>query len=177
MILLNSEGCARPVRIVAKSSLPTETAFSIFSSASRRVSSITMTPSPCVCRLYSRGSPTEPGHVTGIVSRTLRPTDIDDGFDVGGDQGADLLAPDRPGDAVIHIEAEHHNRQVVVHAEAEGGRIGHIESLPQHFCVGDGDISARVRMRVRVGLVNAVNPTLTHEQPVTTDFQGALGGH
>ena len=42
MILLNIAGCARPVRIAAKSSLATETALSIFSSASRRVSSITV---------------------------------------------------------------------------------------------------------------------------------------
>ncbi len=40
MILLNIAGWARPVRIVAKSSLATVTAFSIFSSASSSVSSI-----------------------------------------------------------------------------------------------------------------------------------------
>src|SRR6266536_1745766 len=40
-------GCARPVRIPAKSSLATATAFSIFSSASRRVSSITAAPVRC----------------------------------------------------------------------------------------------------------------------------------
>src|SRR5262249_31389212 len=37
-------GWARPVRTVPKSSLATETAFSIFSSAPRRVSSITVAP-------------------------------------------------------------------------------------------------------------------------------------
>jgi len=36
----NMLGFARPVRMVDKSSRPTETAFSIFSSASKRVSSI-----------------------------------------------------------------------------------------------------------------------------------------
>src|SRR5262245_65857919 len=37
-------GCARPVRTVPRSSLATETAFSIFSSPSRRISSITVAP-------------------------------------------------------------------------------------------------------------------------------------
>jgi hypothetical protein len=43
-ILENIAGLARPVRTVARSSLATDTAFSIFSSASKRVSSITAAP-------------------------------------------------------------------------------------------------------------------------------------
>ncbi len=45
MILLNMAADARPVRMAEKSSLATSTALSIFSSASRSVSSITVAPS------------------------------------------------------------------------------------------------------------------------------------
>jgi len=51
--LENIAAFARPVRIVEKSSLATSTALSIFSSASKRVSSITGAPSCVVVCLRS----------------------------------------------------------------------------------------------------------------------------
>src|SRR5689334_15832805 len=99
-------GVARPVRIAANSSLACSTALSIFSSASKRVSSIT-------------GS-----------SRLLAVSVVRDGWapsvgcGSGGDQGADLFAADRTDDGVVALSAEDEHRQVVFLAETERGLVG-----------------------------------------------------
>ena len=78
MILLNIAGLARPVRIAAKSSFATETAFSIFSSASRSVSSITLRSrrlvlrSASVVRAGSSGSAVRETSVPIFSPRTAR---------------------------------------------------------------------------------------------------------
>src|SRR4051794_885951 len=102
---LNIAGLARPVRTPPRSSLATLTAFSIFSSASRSVSSI-------MCALSS-------------------------GAGGGVDQRPDPLTPHRTGDVPLDEQVEHHDRHVVVHAEAEGGGVGDLEALLQHLAVGD----------------------------------------
>src|SRR6516225_3463562 len=63
-------GCARPVRMVANSSLATATAFSIFSSASRRLSSITVAPAGR-CRLDYRPPARGPVDGPGWPARAL----------------------------------------------------------------------------------------------------------
>src|ERR1700712_5005590 len=97
-------GLARPVRRLARSSLATPTAFSIFSSASKRVSSI-----------------------RSDMSAAFR----------CGDQGADGLAPDRFSDVSIGEQVEHDDRHGVVHAEAEGGGVGHLQAPLEHLAMGD----------------------------------------
>src|SRR6185369_3842989 len=94
----NMPGFARPVRIDERSSRATDTAFSIFSSASKRVSSITV--------LFSRR----------YRSPGLLPS--------GGDQCSDLLTCHRPGDIAVCEQVEHQDRHSVVHAEAERRGVG-----------------------------------------------------
>src|SRR4029453_9255314 len=91
-------GLARPVRMPAKSSLATSTAFSIFSSASKSVSSIILSR----CFLG----------VSGRVPVCVRASH-------GGDERADPLTLQRARDVSFAFHAEHDHRQLVVVAEAE----------------------------------------------------------
>src|SRR6266536_6198117 len=106
-ILENIAAVARPVRIVANSSLANSIARSIFSSASKSVSSITCSVAS-FRRLLKRG----PIHLQIAGRRRsdrLR----------GGDKSADPLAADRPDDGVLTHRAEDEHRQLVVHTQAE----------------------------------------------------------
>src|ERR1700727_2142036 len=98
---LNMLGFARPVRMVDRSSRLTATAFSIFSSASKRVSSIMCAPLSC------------------------------------GHQRSDFLTRDRPSDIAIGQQVENQDRYAIVHAQAEGGRVGHLQTAVDHFPVGN----------------------------------------
>src|SRR3954453_19514995 len=109
MIFENIAGVARPVRIAANSSLACSTALSIFSSASKRVSSITGSS-----RLL-------------LFLKSLC-----------GDQGADLVAADGTDDGVVPLGAEDQHGQVVLLAEAEGGLVGHLEPAPEQLLEGRG---------------------------------------
>src|SRR5581483_6693600 len=102
-------GLARPVRIDARSSRATATAFSIFSSASKRVSSITV-----------------PSSVSLLASANSR-----------GDQCSDLLTCDGPGDIAVGKQVEDEDRHTVVHAEAEGGGVRDPKSAVDDLPVGD----------------------------------------
>src|SRR5206468_1581834 len=104
--------------MVAKSSLATSTAFSIFSSASRRVSSITVAPS-------SRR------HVRRPAWTARR------GPSPGRHERADPLTPDRTRHVPLALHPEHDHGQLVVHAQAEGGGVDDLEALPQRVAVGD----------------------------------------
>src|SRR5438046_265687 len=97
-------GVARPVRIVANSSLANSIARSIFSSASKSVSSIT-----CSVASFRRSS------CGGQLTR-LR---VADWRLLGGDQGADLLTADRADDRVLALGTEDQHRQLVVPAQAQ----------------------------------------------------------
>src|SRR3954451_21243065 len=114
MILLNMAGVARPVRMTAKSSFATSTAFSIFSSASRRVSSITVAPSSRpLASGVARASPVPrpPWSLTGR------------------DERADPLTPAGTGHVPLPLHAEHDHRELVVHAQAEGGGVEDLQPL------------------------------------------------
>src|SRR6516162_11436948 len=108
-------GCARPVRMTANSSLATATAFSIFSSASKRVSSITAAPVPSLAcpRLLTAG--------VGI----LRPAD----------QRADLLPAYCSHDVTLFHQVEDDNGQAVVHAQAHRRGIHELQSQAEHLTV------------------------------------------
>src|SRR6476646_11040977 len=118
----NMPGLARPVRIVDRSSRATDTAFSIFSSASKRVSSIT-SPFPVA------------------VARPWRPTPVATArpgvHQSGGDQRSDLLTCDRSGDIAVDEQVEHQDGHAVVHAEAEGGRVGDLQATVDDLAVAD----------------------------------------
>src|SRR5882757_9863780 len=107
----NIEGFARPVRTVLRSSRVTATAFSIFSSASKRVSSITAAP------------------VLLDAQAVLA---------LGGaDQCADPLTPYRATDVALGQQVEHDDRHIVVHAQAECRRIRDLEAALQHLAMCD----------------------------------------
>src|SRR5947209_7607911 len=101
-------GLARPVRMDPRSSFATETAFSIFSSASKSASSITT--------------------VSSTASSVIRS---------GPNQCADLLTGHRTGDIALYQKIEHQHRHLVVHTETERGGIGDLEPALEHLLVGD----------------------------------------
>src|SRR5512139_509360 len=98
-------GVTLPVRMEAKSSLATTTAFSIFSSASKRISSITSAPVAC--------SSPAPGHGSRGRGRSCSAFGR-------ADQRADLLTSYGPDDIALAHEVENDDGQPVVHAEADG---------------------------------------------------------
>src|ERR1700761_9644069 len=99
---LNMLGFARPVRIVERSSRLTDTAFSIFSSASKRVSSI----------------------IAPLLSSR-------------GHQRPAFLTRDGPSDIAVGEQVENQDRHAIVHAQAEGGRIGHLQPTVDYLAVRD----------------------------------------
>src|ERR1700686_4656001 len=107
-------GWARPVRMTANSSLATVTALSIFSSASRSVSSI---------MFGSRLLAMELSFPYGafLTALSLRASGILRVLPDGGaaDQRADLRAADGPDHVAFAHQRQHHDRQPVVHAQGD----------------------------------------------------------
>src|ERR1700751_6067132 len=128
----NMPGLARTVRMVDKSSRPTDTAFSIFSSASKRVSSI-MAPLLLIAALCI---------VAGCHLAPLLP--------LGSDQRSDLLTRNRASNIAIGKQVEHQNRHAIVHTQTECGGIGHPQPSVDDFPVGDSGehLGRRVHSRV-----------------------------
>ena len=54
---------------------------------------------------------------------------------VGRDDGADSLTTQGLRDGALALHAEDHHRQLVLHAQGEGGRVGYLEALLQHLAV------------------------------------------
>src|SRR5687767_4822361 len=98
MIRANMAGVARPVRMVANSSFAWSTARSIFSSASKRVSSIISSAS------------------FGAVVHLSAARRGD-----GQHQGADLVAAQRLEDGVLALGGEDEHGQAILHAQAKRG--------------------------------------------------------
>src|SRR5829696_6197822 len=114
MILLNMAGLARPARIAANSSRVASTDLSIFSSASWRMSLITVCPfvverSPC----GSAPPGGRPGRDRARASRLG-----------GGDERANLLTLHDPQDVALLLHAEHDQRKLVLHAQGERRGVG-----------------------------------------------------
>src|SRR3954453_18677961 len=143
MIFENIAGVARPVRIAANSSLACSTALSIFSSASKRVSSITAKVASSAQMVLLR---------CGGSARKAS----------GGDQGTDLLAAHGADDGVVTLGPEDQHGQIVLLAQAEGGLVGHSQALLQD--AGEGDLLdlPRGRSGTRVGRLHAVHAVLAH---------------
>src|SRR3954454_1451661 len=137
---------ARPVRIAANSSLACSTALSIFSSASKRVSSIT------------EHSLLPAGSGLSVVRWWM-------GWS-GGDQRADLLAGQGADDRVVPLGAEDEHRQVVLLAQAVRGRVGHAQTLLDHFGERDRVELAGSRVGARIGGVDAVDAVLAHQHDI-----------
>src|SRR6478735_8056366 len=113
-------GVARPVRIAPKSSLATPTAFSSFSSASRRIMSIwSLTGTPVAASGWR------------VSAR------------VGRHDGADPLTAHDARDVPVGQQVEHDDRHRVVLAEAEGGGVGDLEVLRQDLGVADLVVEVR----------------------------------
>src|SRR6202012_5391970 len=115
----NMLGLARPVRMVDRSSRPTDTAFSIFSSASKRVSSIMFAPLLLIAALCLVAG----AHVCAAPS--------------GSDQRSDLLTCNRASNIAIGQQVEHQNRHAIVHAQTEGGGVGHPQPPVDAFPLSD----------------------------------------
>ena len=56
---------------------------------------------------------------------------------------------------LVHVEND--DRNLVIHAKAEGGRVHHLQPFGQRFGVADLLVALRVRVHVRVAIVNAVD--------------------
>src|SRR2546423_342610 len=143
-------GVARPVRIVANSSLANSTARSIFSSASKSVSSITCS-----------------------VASFRRRRD----WLFGGDQRADLLTAHRADDRVLTLGTEDQHGQLVVPAQAQRGRVDHPQPFAQRLLEGELVQLHRVRVGPEIGRVQPVHPVLAHQYDGRVDLQRPLGGH
>src|SRR5215469_11955910 len=152
-------GWARPVLMPANSSFATETALSIFSSASKSVSSITSAPvllaiDPCPARSHPLPAFWIPG---------------------AAHQCADLLTPDRPDNVAGLHQGENDDRQAVIHAQADRGGVHHLQPAAEYFGVVELVVLDRVRCEPRVGVVDAVHLGAL-QNGLGADLQRPLGG-
>ena len=56
---------------------------------------------------------------------------------------------------LVHVEND--DRNLVVHAKTEGGRVHHLQPLRQGFGVGDLFVALRIGIEIRVAVVDAVD--------------------
>src|SRR3954451_4615874 len=177
-------GCARPVRIAAKSSFATSTALAIFCSASRRAWSITTFLASSGPPRRGQSYPTNAGlpdigHLPVSTDPSATRSELAAAGPArllpAGDDGADLLAVHDPGDVAL-LESEDHDRQRVVAGQADRGRVGDPEPPGQEVVVRQLVELHRVRVLLRVGVVDAVHALLAHQQRLGADLQRALGG-
>src|SRR3990170_4791278 len=148
-----SWGLARPVRPVARSRRKASSAFSMRSVASRRASSI-------------MASPLSLGGGGCVLQYRL---------EVAHD-GAVVLSGGGEFDAAMHTEVEDDDGEGVLHAEREGGGVHHLEASVEGVQVAEAQELPRRRVLRRIGLVDAVNVLLGHEEYVGVDLDGAKGG-
>src|SRR6478752_5434869 len=100
-------GWARPVRMPAKASLATSTAFSIFSSASNKVSSIIGAALLHICHAAGAAVGSSVSNGAGRRAHCARAASA------GGDQRADALPEERAGDVAVALHAEDDHREPV----------------------------------------------------------------
>src|SRR4051794_29296710 len=147
MILLNMAGLARPARMAENSSRVVSTDLSILPSASLRMSLITGGSLPWWSQL------------------------------VGGDEGANLLTLHDAQDVAPFLHAEHDQRQLVLHAQREGGRIRDPEMALESLLEGQSVVLGRRGVQLGVGAVDAVDALLGHQHDLALGLEGTLGGH
>src|SRR5580700_5334160 len=141
-------GWARPVRMTANSSLATVTALSIFSSASKSVSSIMFGSVYFQC-LWSLA-------VFAACLRSERVLRVLSGAGAA-DQRADLLAADGPDHVPLAHEREHHDRQSVVHAQADRRGIHYLQLAAEVLAVVESVEARRVRRGVGIRVIDPVD--------------------
>src|SRR6476660_3860573 len=73
---------------------------------------------------------------------------------------------------LVHIE--HNDRDFVVHAETERGRIHDLETLRERFGERNAFVTARVRKLVWVAIINAID-LCSFEDDVCANLTGAQG--
>src|SRR3990170_3542338 len=90
--------------------------------------------------------------------------------------GAVVLSGGGEFDAARHTEVEDDDGEGVLHAEREGGGVHHLEASVEGVQVAEAQELPRRRVLRRIGLVDAVNVLLGHEEYVGVDLDGAKGG-
>src|SRR5689334_2852446 len=143
MIFSTRAGAARPVRMVAKSARVWATALRIFSVASRRITS-------AISEL-TEGTPSW----SGPRARD-RWSDGSRRYPRSANEGADGPAFEDASHVALTHEVEHHDGQVVVHAERDRGGIHGPQALVQHVEVGDLVELGGVGVGLRIVGVDAV---------------------
>src|SRR4051812_34097858 len=152
----------RPVRTDDRSSFAASTAFFIRSVVSVRTSEITGTLLRCL-----------PAILGGEADRPAARTTSGSGVDERSERH---VAADGRGHVARPVDPEHDHVHAVVHAEAERGRIDHLESLLQGIEVGDPVELDRMVVDVRVGRVDAVDAVLRDEHDLGAHLQRTLSG-
>ena len=76
---------------------------------------------------------------------------------VGGDHRADGLARDDATDVALAREVEDHDRELVVHAERDGGGVHHLQAAVEHLDVAHARQLHRRLVLGRIGGVDAVH--------------------
>ena len=106
--------------------------------------------------------------VLGYVVRAGGPTG--DELGVAGDRGADLLTRDDPGDVPLVGEVEDDHVDVVVAGQARRRGIGDLEAAVEELVVGQVVELDRLGVVLRVGVVDAVDALLAHQDDLGTDL-------
>src|SRR4051812_34657888 len=124
MIFSTSAGAARPVRMLAKSARVWATALRIFSVASRRITS-------AISEL-TEGSPSW----SGPRARD-RLSDGSRRYPRSANEGADGPTFEDAPHVAVTQQVEHHDGEVVVHAQRDRGGVHGPQTLVQHVEIGD----------------------------------------
>src|SRR5581483_5773959 len=93
----------------------------------------------------------------------------------GRDDRADPLAGEDAAD-VAGLEAEDIDRQLVVHAQRERGRVHHLEAALDRLEVRQAGQELRVLVDARVAVVDPAHLVLRHQDRLGADLQGAERG-
>ena len=93
----------------------------------------------------------------------------------GDDAGADRPALGGGAEVALAENVEHHDGNLVVHAEGKGGGIHHLEPASEGVPVGNGLETLGPRVGAGIGVVDAVHFGGL-EESVSTDFTGPKGG-
>src|ERR1035437_7630874 len=90
---------------------------------------------------------------------------------LGGDPRPDSLTHECLGHIPMLFEPENDHGQVIVHPEAECGRVEHVEPLLQRVLVRHVLEPQRVRVGARIGGVDRVHPVLSRDDLAATRFK------
>src|SRR5450631_1236344 len=117
----------------------------------------------------------EEGVVDHAVSLLLVALERAGSDTVGHHERADPLTPNCPADVAFDQQVEDHDRQAVVPAEADGGRVGDLQTTGEHLGVGQALEASSAWSGPRVGVVDPVD-ALGHQHDLGADLEGPLGG-